>query len=237
MTPEERLQRCSMYLVGCLMFSLGVKLFIDAGLGVDPLHAMVIGIAQTIDLPFVKIGLVASAVTLAFLGVWAAWNRRLPPVSTFVTMAVVAFAVDFWNVIGLERVTWAALSPVPMMFLGLMLDAYGSALIIMGGFGIRVMDLVAITMMRRWRVRFYACQLMLEAGFILTAWLFGGPIGLATVAFLCLVGPFMEPMIWANRRVLKLPIWGFWNAADRWSGPDRTYVMKGQAPSLSKPHG
>jgi uncharacterized membrane protein YczE len=249
-----------------------VKLFIDAGLGVDPLHAMVIGIAQTVDLPFMKIGLVASMVTLGFLAVWTAWNRRLPPVTTFLTMAVVTFAVDLWNLVGLEQHTRAALSPVPMMFTGLLLDAYGSALIteaasklrdrllplhrscpaeplrwsvtpfrcrisIMSGLGIRVMDLVAISMMRRWRLRFFACKLMLEGAFILTVWIFGGPIGLATVAFLCLVGPFMEPMIWANRRVLRLPIWGFWNAADRWSGPERTYVVKGQAPVLSRLHG
>lgn len=237
MTPEERLQRCLMYLLGCLLFSLGVKLFIDAGLGVDPLHAMVIGIVHAVDLPFVRIGLVASAVTVGFLALWSAWNRRLPPVSTFLTMAIVAFAVDLWNLLRLEEVTRAALSPVPMMLTGLLLDAYGSALIIMSGFGIRVMDLVAITMMRRWRLRFFLCKLVLEAGFILTAWIFGGPIGLATVAFLCLVGPFMEPMIWANRRVLHLPVWGFWNSAVRTAPSGRHYVTRGQAPSLSELQG
>ncbi|HEX6013592.1 MAG TPA: hypothetical protein VFY87_17690, partial [Geminicoccaceae bacterium] len=44
-----------------------------------------------------------------------------------------------------------------------------------------------------------------EVGFLAGGVLSGGPIGLATVAFVLVVGPFVEPMIWANRRYLHLP--------------------------------
>ena len=84
-----------LYLLGCVLFSLGVKSFIDANLGTDPLHAMIIGIVQTIDLPFIKIGFIASSTTVAFLIIWTVWNRRLPPVMTFVTMALVGYLIDF----------------------------------------------------------------------------------------------------------------------------------------------
>src|SRR4029450_13150553 len=46
-----------MYFSGCALFALGVKLFIDADLGTDPLHAMIIGIVGTLDTPFLKRGL------------------------------------------------------------------------------------------------------------------------------------------------------------------------------------
>jgi hypothetical protein len=118
-----------------------VKLFIASGLGVDPLHSMVIGIVQAVDLPYVGIGLVSSAVTASFLALWSAWNRRLPPLTTFITMALVGYLVDLWNLLGLERWIVPALTPGWTMLTALLLDAYASALIILSGIGIRVMDL------------------------------------------------------------------------------------------------
>ena len=199
------LDRVGMYLAGCLLFSLGVKLFVDAGLGVDPLHAMFVGIVHAVDLPFVGIGLVAAAVTAGFLAVWSAWSRRLPPLATFLTMALVGFLVDLWNVVGLVRLTTAVLAPWPMMLAGLLLDAYASALIIMGGIGIRVMDLVAIAARRRYGCSFLAAKMALETGFFVAALVLGGPVGPGTVAFLILVAPFIPSFMWANGRLLRLP--------------------------------
>lgn len=194
-----------LYLAGCVLFSLGVKMFIDAALGTDPLHAMVIGIAQTIDLPFVKIGFVASSITIVLLIVWSVWNRRLPPLMTFVTMALVGYLIDFWNLIELQRYTTAWLAPVPLMLAGLVFDAYASALIIMSGIGIRVMDLVAITFVRKLGWRFLWAKLMFEVSFVALAWVFGGPVGMGTVGFLVIVGTLIPPMMWANERYMRLP--------------------------------
>lgn len=197
-----------MYLSGCLLFSLGVKMFIDAHLGTDPLHAMVIGIVQTIDLPFIKIGFVASSITITFLLVWAIWNRRFPPLMTFVTMALVGYLIDFWNLIELERVTTAWLAPMPLMLAGLVIDAYASALIIMSGIGIRVMDLVAITFVKKLGWKFLWAKLLFEISFVVVALLFGGPVGMGTVGFLVIVGTLIPPMMWANGRYIGLPNYG-----------------------------
>ncbi|MFO1070924.1 MAG: hypothetical protein U1E14_20575 [Geminicoccaceae bacterium] len=201
-------RRWFVYLAGCVLFSLGVKMFIDADLGTDPLHAMIIGIVDTIDRALVGIGLVEAAITAAFLVVWSIWNRRLPPLMTFVTMALVGYLIDFWNWIGLEAWTTAWLQPVPLMLAGLLIDAYASALIIMSGIGIRVMDLVAITFVRRLGWSFLWAKLVLEVGFVIWALGFGGPVGIATLAFVVIVGGLVPPMMWVNERWLGLPNYG-----------------------------
>jgi uncharacterized membrane protein YczE len=193
------------YFAGCVLFSLGVKMFIDAALGTDPLHAMIIGIVDTLDRTFVGIGLVEAAITAGFLVVWSIWNRRLPPLMTFVTMALVGYLIDFWNWIGLETLTTAWLHPVPLMLAGLLIDAYASALIIMSGIGIRVMDLVAITFVRKLGWSFLWAKLLLEAGFVVCALAFAGPVGIATLAFVVIVGGLVPPMMWINERWLGLP--------------------------------
>lgn len=193
-----------MYFSGCVLFALGVKLFIDANLGTDPLHAMIIGIVDTVDTRFIKIGFVESAITVTLLVVWTVWNRRFPPLMTFVTMALVGYLIDFFNWIQLEQhTTW--LAPMPMMLAALLIDAYASALIIMSGIGIRIMDLVAITFVRKLGWRFLWAKLLFEVTFVAVALLFGGPVGMGTVGFLVIVGTLIPPMMWANERYFGLP--------------------------------
>lgn len=201
-------QQVTLYLLGCFLFALGVKMFIDANLGTDPLHAMVIGIVGVIDQPFVKIGFVASSITIGFLVIWSVWNRRFPPLMTFVTMALVGYLIDFFNLIQLEHLTTAWLAPMPLMLLGLLIDAYASALIIMSGIGIRVMDLVAITFVKKLGWTFLWAKLLFEVGFAVVALLTGGPVGMGTVGFLLIVGTLIAPMMWANNRYLGLPNYG-----------------------------
>jgi uncharacterized protein len=214
--PATLMGRLPIYLTGCVCFSLGVKLFIDANLGVDPFHAMTLGLVKVVDVPYLQVGFMDGSVTLVMLIVWMAWNKRLPPVSTFITMVMVGGLIDLWNWLEIEAVTRSLGSRVLPMLIGLVLNAYGSALIIMSGIGIRVVDLVALTMVERLGWRFYQAKLALEAGFLAIGWLLGGPVGIAAVAFVLVVGPFVEPLIWANQRFLKLPDYGLRRAMSRW---------------------
>jgi uncharacterized protein len=205
--PEGPARRLTMYLGGCLCFALGVKLFIDADLGVDPFHAMTIGLVAAAGAPYLQVGFMDGAVTAALLVVWMAWNRRLPPLSTFLTMLIIGLLIDAWNALDFDVSGLVGSRALPLLA-GLLLNAYGSSLIIMSGIGIRVVDLVALTLVRRLGTRFYLSKLALEAAFLLAGFLLGGPVGIAAVAFVCVVGPFVEPLIWANRRLLRLPDYG-----------------------------
>jgi uncharacterized membrane protein YczE len=42
--PSITYNQALMYAVGCLLFSIGAKFFIDSGLGTDPLDVLVIGL-------------------------------------------------------------------------------------------------------------------------------------------------------------------------------------------------
>lgn len=211
-TPSS--QRLWAYLAGCAAFSLGVKCFIDAGLGLDPLHAFTIAIVSWLDTPFLRIGFIDSALTAALLVLWSWGNRRLPPLTIFVTMAIVGYLVDLWNTSGLEQATTALLPRAALLAVGLLLYAYGSALIIMSGIGLRVVDLVAVSLMTlSGRRPFWVAKFGIEICFFAGAWALGGPLGVATVAFLLVVGPAIAPLMWLSRRFLGLPNHGL--PADR----------------------
>jgi uncharacterized membrane protein YczE len=65
-----------------------------------------------------------------------------------------------------------------------------------------------LTLVNRLGCRFYLAKLALEGGFLAIGLLLGGPLGIAAFAFVLVVGPFVEPFIWANQRFFKLPDYG-----------------------------
>jgi len=136
-----------------------------------------------------------------------------------VSTAAVGFLLDFWNAIQLQRFTMGALpvfdidlfgrtvnlSAVGLDVVALLTCAYASSLIIMSGIGIRIMDLVAITMIEKWGWSFFRAKMTLEVGLFTSGWLLGGPMGITTVLFLVLVGPFIQPFMWVNATYLSIP--------------------------------
>jgi uncharacterized membrane protein YczE len=203
--------RLLLWLSGCLLFSLGVKFFIDSNLGTDPLHAMIIGIVNKLDIPYIKIGVIELIVVVITLIVWCAWNKQFPMltiVSVFFTMVNVGFLVDFWNYIRLESMTSGFGNSWALCVCGLTFDAYASALIITSGIGIRNMDLLAITFVQKLGCPFIVPKVLFEIGFVTIAYLGGGPVGAATLLFVLIVGSLIQPFMALNSKVFGLMNYG-----------------------------
>ncbi|MEO5331928.1 MAG: hypothetical protein H7839_07870 [Magnetococcus sp. YQC-5] len=210
------------YAFGIILFSIGAKGFIDAQLGTDPLDVLVISLNQHIGL---GMGIWSSIIAIIFLTWWMVWNRKMPPMTPFVSTSAVGFLIDFWNAIKLENytihampvvtVTWFGydlnLSAVLLDVMALLICSYASSLIIMSGIGIRIMDLVAITMIEKWSWSFFRAKMVLEVGLFSLGWALGGPMGVTTVLFLFLVGPFIQPFMWVNQTYLSIPNHGIQN--------------------------
>ena len=202
--PWNTMQKC-MYVSGCVVFSIGAKFFIDSNLGVDPLDVLCIGMVKHMPL---TMGTASGLIAIAFLSVWCVWNKQFPPLSPFFTTFAVGSMIDLWNLLKIEQYTQAALTPYAILFVGLMLCSFASSLIIMSGIGIRIMDLVAITIMKKWNWNFFSAKMLLEIFLFSSGWMLGGPVGVGTFAFLALVGPFIQPFMKVNKQYLSLPNYG-----------------------------
>ena len=199
------------YLLGCLLFSIGVKLLIAADLGVDPYHAMVLGIVQQIGIGGIEVGVVSGSITILVLVCWSLATRHRFLISPFLTMFLVGWGVDLLNWLHVEALLPTAATPTmavrgATLVVGLLADAYASALIIASGFGIRVMDLVALSLAKGPLRRFTIAKSLLEISFVAVAALTGGPVGIATILFVLLVGLLIEPMMLLNRALFGLEL-------------------------------
>lgn len=199
-TPRYSRGQYLLYLTGCLMFSVGADFFIGSQLGTDPLDVFSLGLLK--HLP-ITVGIAQAGFALLCLGIWSVWNRKAPPISPLVTFFFCGSLIDLWMHVRLD--TFVLVHAYPLMLMGTALCAYGSSLIIMSGIGIRAMDLVAITMTRRWYIPFWLTKGLMEMFLLGAGWWLGGPVGIGTFCFLIVVGWMIQPLMMANEKVLNLP--------------------------------
>lgn len=189
-------QRAWCYLAGCLVFSAGAYLFISAHLGTDPLDVFALGLLEHVPL---TIGLAQAGVAALCLAAVAAWTRRRPVLSPLLTFFLCGSVIDLLRAADAQRAV--PLEPYPMLAAATVLCAYGSALIIASGFGIRAMDLLAIVMVARWGWHFFLAKGALELLMLVAGRLLGGPVGVGTVCFLIGVDLLIQPLLRANLRL------------------------------------
>ena len=175
------------YILGILLFSVGAKCFIDSNLGTDPLDAMIIGIHQHTHLLLGTISLILSSI---FLITWSILNKKIPPLTCFITMGGVGYLIDLWNYLGKIPInSWV------LLIGGLLMVSFSSALIIKSKLGIRIMDLLALTFKQKWNWNFTLSKMIFESIFIIVAYILNGPIGIGTILFFILVGTLIEPFM------------------------------------------
>ncbi|MCW5249575.1 MULTISPECIES: YczE/YyaS/YitT family protein [unclassified Streptomyces] len=194
--PAGLAGRLGAYLAGCAVFAAGATLFIHSDLGTDPLDVLALGLKEHLPL---TIGIAQAGIAVVCIAVWAAWNRRRPVVAPFVTFFLCGSLIDLMLLADLSPV-----GSVPSLVAAVPLCAYGSALIIMSGIGIRAMDLVVISMTLRWRWPFWAAKAGVEAVLLAAGFLLGGPVGIGTLCFLVFVDGLIQPCMALNHRVLRL---------------------------------
>ncbi|CAL9570327.1 hypothetical protein SUDANB58_04823 [Streptomyces sp. enrichment culture] len=197
MAPSRvQAKRLGVYLSGCAVFAAGATLFIHSSYGVDPLDTLALGMLEHLPL---TIGIAQAAVAVVCIAIWSVWNRRRPVVSPFITFFLCGSLID------LMRLADTSAVPAPLQLaLGVLLCAYGSALIIMSGIGIRAMDLVVLTMTSRWRWPFWVAKASVEAVLLTLGFLLGGPVGVGTLCFLVFVDGLIQPFMILNQRALGM---------------------------------
>jgi uncharacterized protein len=211
--PKFGIRQYVAYLLGCVGFSFGVCCFAWAGLGADPLYVFSTGLQKV--LPFVNsYAMAEGGFAAVMLAIWAVWNKKLPIISPFITFVFCGRLIDFGK--EHELASYMPYTKWPLMITAVVLCAYASSLIIMSGIGIRAMDLVAITMVQKFKKEFWVFKTLLEVLLLLSGWLMlsrpsvqfhpgvGNVMGVGTLCFVIFVDLLIQPFMVANAKFLKM---------------------------------
>ena len=192
-----------LYFLGCILFSLGATFFIASNLGTNPLDVFTTGIRKQFGL---MIGTTQSLFAITCLFVWTIIYqfKKIPPISTFLTFFLCGYLIDLFLFLSGEQTPF---SSIIELLIALLLCTEASALIIMSGFGIRAMDLVAIALREKTKLPFWLYKGIAEVLLLTIGWMLGGEFGVGTIAFLFFVGWLIQPFIYLNEK-LGVPNYG-----------------------------
>ncbi|MGN0802041.1 MAG: YitT family protein [Candidatus Faecivicinus sp.] len=187
---KHLIRRFIVMAVGLIIMGLGVAVFKISLMGNDPSTAMVMAIGDKVGISFsiILIGMHA----LCFLGELF-FGRKYIGLGTFANWFGVGTITSLW-------INWLnAHFTVPdvfairllVMFVGVLILSLSASMYQTSDLGIAPYDSVSILMAEKLPIPYFWCRMITDSVCALTAFLFGGLIGLGTLTCAVGLGPFI----------------------------------------------
>jgi uncharacterized membrane protein YczE len=184
---------------GLFLCALGILCFLEAGLGLPPWDVLHQGIARHTPLSFgaanQAVGLIVLVVAWT-LGarVWIGTISNAVLIGLFIILLQPLHAVE-------SLAHWPLGPRIGLIAAGLVCFGAGTAFYIGADLGAGPRDSLMLVGSRRTGIRIGAVRAMLEISVLVVGYLLGGTVGLGTLAFAALIGPFVEGSFWLVTRL------------------------------------
>ncbi|MBZ5203055.1 YitT family protein [Planomicrobium chinense] len=184
------------FLLGIMGLALGISLTILSDLGTSPFDAVLVGLS-------IKVGLTVGSweVLLAVLmiGCHSLLTRHRPELLGLVTAVITGVGIDLWLFLLGSVVTPEIWSAKAICFIfGLVLIGAGTATYLLTNFAPIPIDRLTLIIKDLTRTDLFVSRTLIYLGFLIVAFLVGGPIGIGTVLTVCFRGWilnfFMKPI-------------------------------------------
>jgi uncharacterized membrane protein YczE len=183
---------------GLFLCAVGILCFLEAGLGLPPWDVLHQGIAEKTPLSFGAANQVVGVIVLVVawsLGarIWIGTVANAVLIGLFIILLQPLHAVQSLS-------DWALGPRIGLLLIGLACFGAGTAFYIGANLGAGPRDSLMLVGSRRTGIRIGAMRAMLEISVLLVGFLLGGTVGLGTLAFAALIGPFVEGSFWLVTR-------------------------------------
>ena len=178
----RRLIRC---IVGLSLFSLGISLQMNANIGAPPWDVFHQGIANQTG---ISIGKIIVLTGFSLLLLWIPLKQK-PGLGTILNALEIGLIADI--ALGIIPEPSNMLIRVPMALLGIVVVAIGSGLYIGSALGPGPRDGLMTGLAKR-GIPIRVGRTVVEVIVLVTGWLLGGQVGVATFAFAFGVGPLVH---------------------------------------------
>jgi len=197
-------------LLGLWLFGTGEAMLINAGIGVSPWTVLAQGLSIRTGM---LIGTATIVISVVVLLLWIPLKQK-PGVGTIANILVIAVALQVMLIVlpTPSAVGWQLLQAV----LGTAAVGLGSGFYLTAGAGPGPRDGWMTGMHNRFGWPVWIIRSVIEAVVLVLGWLLGGEVGIGTVIFLLLIGPFV----------------GYGLAIAGWLGGAHTFVQEDVHPEL-----
>lgn len=185
-----------MSLIGVALLAMGAMLCKEGKVGLDPFTAINIGISEKIGLSLGTYQLLANLVIILFVFFL---DRKKIGIGTIINMVGAGFMIDWFSYIynSIFHYEPTILTSIVNGILGLLLFTLGTSLYMCANVGVAPYDALAPIASKRLKIKYRICRVVQDIGFMVSALLAGGPIGLATIIISFFAGPLIS--FWNNK--------------------------------------
>lgn len=188
--PSRRLpRRLTQLYAGLVLYGFSMALLVRSELGVMPWDVLHQGLSRTVG---GSLGLVSIVVGAAVLLLWVPLRER-PGVGTVSNVFVIGIAIDasLWLLPDVDDLLLRAALVVG----GIVLNAVATAAYIGVRLGPGPRDGLMTGLVRRTGRPVRVVRTAIELVVVLSGWLLGGTLGIATVLYALLIGPLVQPLL------------------------------------------
>lgn len=188
--PSRRLpRRLTQLYAGLVLYGFSMALLVRSELGVMPWDVLHQGLSRTVG---GSLGLVSVVVGAAVLLLWVPLRER-PGVGTVSNVFVIGIAIDasLWLLPDVDDLLLRAALVVG----GIVLNAVATAAYIGVRLGPGPRDGLMTGLVRRTGRPVRVVRTAIELVVVLSGWLLGGTLGIATVLYALLIGPLVQPLL------------------------------------------
>ncbi len=182
----EFIKRCSLFMVGLTIVSIGLVLTIKADLGVAPWDVFHIGLTNHFSLTVGQANQITGIVIILISFLIA---RIRPTLGTVINMLYVGFMIDMFILLVPEPtfILWRYL----YLFLGIIIFGTGAGMYIVGRFGTGPRDSLMMALDDRLNVGISWIRGTMEVSILIVGYFLGGPVGVGTVFTALGIGPIV----------------------------------------------
>jgi len=183
---------------GITLFSVGIVLLLESGLGLSPWDVLNQGISKHTPLSF---GTANIAVALCVLVLSWALGARIG-VGTVANAVFIGLIVDaLLSVDAVHALAGSSLAArVVYMVAGVLVIGMGTAFYIGAGMGAGPRDSLMLVSSRRSGIRIGVARVAIEVVVTVIGFALGGTVGIGTLAFALGIGPVVEISFWLLER-------------------------------------
>lgn len=195
------LVRVIFYVAGLVILTLGICMAILSNLGAGPWDALNAGLARTAGLT-IGSWVIIIGIILMLVNAWLL--KAKPDYLALLTVCLIGFMVDFWILRVFSGVyILNVYFQITALILGLALIGLGASMYLQAEFPLNPIDHFMMAIKERFGVSLMMAKTIGEAGALLLAMLFHGPVGAGTIVIAVLIGPFIQLFFPYCQQLLK----------------------------------
>ncbi|HYE82139.1 MAG TPA: hypothetical protein VEG39_08225 [Clostridia bacterium] len=184
----ENLKKIPLVIVGLVIMSLGIVLYLKSGLGANPLTVFTEGTSKVLG---ISVGRASQFIMFSLIIIVFFVDRKRLGLGTIIHAILVGFLMDVfmeWNWLNPESM----ISAYIILGLGVFLFGVGLALYVCAGLGEGPIDALMIILHLRLKKDIKWVRIVMDLCLIIIGFLLGGHVGIGTIIGVVFTGPIIE---------------------------------------------